>query len=177
VTPVNKIRIATPDTDHALGAVKVEVERATGFAAQLEFQEIDSTELVVELRLTDSSTVRPGLVARAVERSTGDLEVLSAWTEEPLRCDPTPPRRQTLLIADDAPMPAVAQRALRDELPTAQWVPIDGDPTAVGQRQWHLAVPMIGSDGQSVVGLRHRRGYSLRFNPLDAVAARVDLAS
>jgi hypothetical protein len=176
VTPVNTIRIATPDTDHALGDVKVEVERATGFAAHLELQEIDSTELVVELRLADSSAVRPGLVARAVERSTGGREVLSAWTEAPFRCDPTPPLEQTLLNTG-GPMPAVAQRALRDELPTAQWLSVDGGSTAGGQRQWHLAVPMIRSDGQSVVGLRPRRGYSLRFNPLDAVATRVDLAS
>jgi hypothetical protein len=177
VTPVNKIRIATPDTDDALGNVRVEVERATGFAAELEFQEIDCTDLVVELRLADADAVQPGLVARAVERSTRDLEVLSAWTEVPLHRDPTPRLRQTLVSASDGPMPAFAQRALRDELPTAQWLPIDGDPTEVGQCQWHLAVPMIRSDGQTVVGLRRRRGYSLRFNPLDAAAARMDLAS
>jgi hypothetical protein len=177
VTPVNKIRIATPDTDNALGTVRVEVERATGFAAELEFQEIDRTDLVVELRLADADAVQPGLVARAVERSTADLEVLSAWTEVPLSRGPNPPLRQTLLTANDGPMPAFAQRALRDELPTAQWLSIDGDPAEVGQCQWHLAVPMIRSDGQPVVGLRHRRGYSLRFNPLDAAAARHDLAS
>jgi hypothetical protein len=119
VTPVNKIRIATPDTDDALGNVKVEVERATGFAAELEFQEIDCTDLVVELRLADSNAVQPGLVARAVERSACDLEVLSAWTEVPLDRHPTPPLRQTLLSATDGPMPPFAQRALRDELPTA----------------------------------------------------------
>lgn len=177
MTPVNKIRIATPDTDDALGNVRVEVERATGFAAELEFQEIDCTDLVVELRLADADAVQPGLVARAVERSTRDLEVLSAWTEVPLHRDPTPRLRQTLVSASDGPMPAFAQRALRDELPTAQWLSIDGDPAEVGQSQWHLAVPMIRSDGQAVVGLRHRRGYSLRFNPLDAAAARHDLAS
>jgi hypothetical protein len=177
VTPVNKIRIATPDTDHALGNVRVEVERATGFAAELEFQEIDRRDLVVELRLADANAVQPGLVARAVERSTHNLEVLSAWTEVPLDRGPNPPLHQTLLTAGDGPMPAFAQRALRDELPTAQWLSIEGDPAEVGQCQWHLAVPMIRSDGRPVVGLRRRRGYSLRFNPLDAAAARLDLAS
>jgi hypothetical protein len=177
VTPVNKIRIATPDTDNALGNVRVEIERATGFAAELEFQEIDRTDLVVELRLADASAVQPGLVARAVERSTHELEVLSAWTESPLTRHPTPPLRQTVLSATDGPIPAFAQRALRDELPTAQWLSMDDESAAVGQCQWHLAVPMIRSDGQPVVGLRRRRGYSLRFNPLDAAAARVDLAS
>jgi hypothetical protein len=177
VTPVNKIRIATPDTDNALGTVRVEVERATGFVAELEFQEIDRTDLVVELRLADASAVQPGLVARAVERSAHDLEVLSAWTEVALNRDPTPPLRQTLLSATDDPIPAFARRALRDELPTAQWLSMEDDLAAVGQCQWHLAVPMVRSDGQSVVGLRRRRGYSMRFNPLDAAAARMDLAS
>ena len=152
MTIVNKIRIATPDTDDALGNVKLEVERATGFSAQLEFQEIDHTELVVELRLVDWNSVRPGLVARAVECSTRDLDVLSAWREESFNCDPTPPLRQTVLNPSNDPMPAVARRALRDGLPTAQWLSIDGDSTEAGQRQWHLAVPMVRSDGQSVVG-------------------------
>jgi hypothetical protein len=177
VTTVNKIRIATTDTNDALGSVKTHVERATGFAATLEFQEIDQTELVVELRLVDWNAVRPGLVARAVEHSTRDLEVLSAWREEPLLCDPTPPLRQILLDASNDPMPEVARRALRDGLPTAQWLAIDGHPTDVGQCQWHLAVPMVRTDGQYVVGLRQRPGYSRRFNPLDAIAARIDLAS
>jgi hypothetical protein len=177
VTPVNKIRIATCDTDDALGNVRAEVERATGFAAELEFQEIDRTDLVVELRLAAANAVQPGLVAHAVERSTHDLEVLSAWTETPLHRHPAPPPRQTLLSATDDPMPAFAQRALRDELPTAQWLSTDDGSTAVGQCQWHLAVPMIRADGEPVVSLRHRRGYSLRFNPLDAAAARMHLAS
>jgi hypothetical protein len=177
VTAVNKIRIATSDNDNALGNVRVEVERATGFAAELEFQEIDCTDLVVELRLADASAVRPGLVARAVERSTHDLEVLSTWTEVPLNRHPTPPLHQTLLSATDDPIPVFAQRALRDELPTAQWLSLVDDSTAIGQCQWHLAVPMIRPDGHPVVGLRRRRGYSLRFNPLDAAAARIDLAS
>ncbi len=158
--PVSKLRVVTSDSPDALDVIRHEVEGATGLAVEPEIQELDGTELVVELRLLDASTVVPGLVARAVRRSPGGLDVL------------------VVLDGLDHRLPSVARRALRDGLATAQWGAggIAGGGAGV-EHSWQLAVPAVRADGRPVVGYRRRRGYSIRFGVRDAEAARAVLAS
>jgi hypothetical protein len=134
-------------------------------------------EVVVELCLADSSMCDSKLVVRAVERLSDDLEVLSAWQEAPPPRDPAPVTSQSVFAGTDVAMPQVAQRAFRDDLPTARWpgthsVPA-GEPTAC----WQLAVPMRRSNGEVLVGVLQRSGYSRRFGVREARALRLGLAS
>ena len=171
MTSTSKLRVATPDIADALDAVKVEVEGATGIAEQPVFQEIDRSELVVELSLADAGAVDPGHIAVAVESSASDLDVLSTWRESPVAHDPAPTASETVFNVIADPLPAVARRALHDDLPTAQWLPTIRD-VAGGDRSYGtLAVPVIRSDGPSLVGVRRRNGYSFRFNALEAAAS------
>jgi hypothetical protein len=177
MTSTSKLRIAVPDVADALDAVKFEVEEATGFAVEPVFQEIDRSELVVELCLADSNAADPRRVALAVESSAGNLDVLSTWNESPLPRDLAPRASETVFKDFDYPMPEVARRALSDELPTAQWLPTVDDVGRGDRSLWLLAVPVIRSDGPSLVGVRHRHGYSLRFSAHEAASARIGLAS
>jgi hypothetical protein len=72
-----------------------------------------------------------------------------------------------VLGAEHIAMPPVAQRAIADDLPTAQW-----DRSACS---WHLAVPSACRD-QVIVGMLHRTEYSHRFTTVDAFALRSGLA-
>jgi hypothetical protein len=173
----SKLRIAVPDKADALDVVKVEVESATGFAAQPVFQEIERSELVVELRLADSSAADPGHIALAVESSAGELDVLSTWMEPTLSPDPRPVASEIIFDVIDDPLPAAARRALRDGLPTAQWFPTINDIAGGDRSYWMLAVFANRSEGPPLVGVRRRHGYSLRFSAHDAVSARMGLAS
>ncbi len=173
----SKLRIAIPDIAHALDVVKVGVESATGFAAQPIFQEVECSELVVELRLADSSAADPGHIALALESSADDLDVLSTWTEPPLSRDPTPVPSETVFDVIDDPLPEVARRALRDGLPTAQWFPTISDVAGGDRSYWMLAVFANRSEGPPLVGVRRRHGYSFRFSAHDAVSAQIGLAS
>lgn len=173
----SKLRIAVPDMADALDVVKVEVESATGFAAQPVFQEIERSELVVELRLADSSAADPGHIALAVESSAGHLDVLSTWMEPTLSPDPTPVASEIVFDVIDDPLPEAARRALRDGLPTAQWFPTISDIAGGDRSYWMLAVSATRSEGPQLVGVRRRHGYSFRFSAHDAVSARMGLAS
>ena len=63
--PTNKLRVAIPDGKNALQVVTAEIEEATGIGLEPEFQEVDQGDLVVELRLADSSfTDSPAVVRR-----------------------------------------------------------------------------------------------------------------
>ena len=62
--PTSKLRVVTADAPEALRVIRQEVEEATGLAAQPEIQEVERSELVVELRLAGATVVAPGLVAR-----------------------------------------------------------------------------------------------------------------
>jgi hypothetical protein len=79
--PTSKLRVVVPDGANALRVVTTEIEEAAGIALEPELQEVDGGDLVVELRLADSSICDPKLVVRAVERLSDDLEVLSTWQE------------------------------------------------------------------------------------------------
>jgi hypothetical protein len=175
--PTSKLRVAVPDGANALRVVTAEIEEATGIAFEPELQEVDGGDLVVELRLADSSIGDSKLVVRAVERLSDDLEVLSTWQEAPPPRDPAPVMSPSVFAGTDVAMPEVAQRAFRDDLPTAKWpgtfrVPV-GEPKAC----WQLAVPMRRSNGQVLVGVLQRSGYSHRFGVHEAKALRLGLAS
>jgi hypothetical protein len=177
--PTSKLRVVTTDTPDALRVVREEVEEATGLAAEPEIQEVDGGELVVELRLAGPTPVVPGLVARAVGRSRRGLDVLSSWNEARGVVDPAPASGQVILDGLADHLPAVVRRALRDDIPTAQW---QGTSTGIrtpgeGSPAWQLAVPVVKADGRPLVAYQQRRGYSFRFGTHDVVAARVELAS
>jgi hypothetical protein len=179
--PTSKLRVVTADAPDALRVVRQLVEEATGLAAEPEIQEVDGSELVVELRLAGPTVAAPGLVARAVGRSSRDLDVLSTWNEALPMIDPAPASGQVILDGYDDHLPAVVRRALRDHLPTAQWQPAGAEAgtrlAGDGRPAWLLAVPVVRPDGRPLVGYQQRRGYSFRFGLQDIEAARVDLAS
>lgn len=164
--PTSKLRVAIADGEDALQVVTAEIEEAIGIGVEPEFQEIERGDLVVELRLADPSVPDSRLVAHAVERLSGDIEVLSAWQEVPLIRDPTPTTSQSVFAGTEGAMPEVAQRAIRDELPTATW-----------KSSWQLAVPVQRGDGQVFVGVQDRQGYSRRFGLHEVNALRLGLAS
>jgi hypothetical protein len=175
--PTSKLRVAVPDGANALRVVTTEIEEATGIALEPELQEVDGDDLVVELRLADSSICDPKLVVRAVERLSDDLEVLSTWQEASPPRDPAPVTSQSVFAGPDVAMPEVALRAFRDGLPTAQWPGTFRVPVGEATACWQLAVPMRRSNGQVVVGVQRRSGYSHRFGVGEAKALRLGLAS
>ena len=175
--PTSKLRVAVPDGANALRFVTAEIEEATGIALEPELQEVDGGDLVVELRLADWSICDSKLVVRAVERLSDDLEVLSTWQEAPPPRDPAPVTSQSVFASTDVAMPEVAQRAFRDDLPTAQWPRSSRVPGGEQKACWQLAVPMRRSNGQVLVGVQQRSGYSHRFGVHEAKALRLGLAS
>jgi len=160
--PTNKLRVATVDSPHAIGIACSAVEGAVGLPVRPELQEVEDGNLIIELQLGHASvdTSHPSRLASAVDKAVGDVEVLSSWKESSCS-EPTPQRCSNVLGVGYEPLPAVAQRALDDGLPTAQWDRSDAS--------WHLAVPSTCS-GKVIVGISHRRGYSYRFTAHDAAA-------
>jgi len=79
----NMLRIATADTAGAVDSACSEVEMAVGLPVRPELQEIENGCLILELRLGDANvhTPSPSRLALTVDKSTTDVEVLSAWTE------------------------------------------------------------------------------------------------
>ncbi len=177
MTAASKLRVATADAPDALDLMKVGVETATGFAVEPQFQEIDCGDLVVEMRLTDSQAAAPQLVARAIERSACGIEVLSTWKEASPTRAPAPVSSGQVFDVLEGPLPKVARRALLDDIPTAQWRGRAGGAARADRSYWQLAVPVVRSDGQSIVGVHRRQGYSLRFGVHDAGAVREGLTS
>lgn len=166
----NMLRIATADTAGAVDFACSEVEIAVGVPVRPELQEIENGCLIVELRLGDAHvhTPPPERLALAVDKSTTNVEVLSAW-KETSSLNPLPRRSDSVFTPPDASMASVAYRALQDDLPTAEW-----EPKALS---WHLAVPCTRTLRPTVVGLSRRRGYSVRFSSLEVAAFRRGLAS
>jgi hypothetical protein len=169
VRATNKLRISTTDASNALDIACSEVESAVGLPVQAELQEIEGGRLIVEIRLGTDAVLSPpaSRLAHAIDQSTSDIEVLSTWNE-PVRLAPGARFCEDVFGAEHDVMPSVAQRALEDDLPTAQW------DRAVSR--WHLAVPSECRD-QVIVGMIHRSGYSHRFTTIDAFALRNGLAS
>lgn len=133
---------------------------------------------MVELRHASSDLIDTKLVVRAVERLSDDVEVLSTWQEAaPPPRTPVPATGRAVLAGTGVPMPEVAQRALRDDLPTAKWPGASRVPVGEPKACWQLAVPVHRTDGQVLVGVMQRRGYSRRFGVHEATALRLGLAS
>jgi len=177
MTTTSRLRVAISDTAEALEIVKVEVEGATGYPVRPEFQESEFDELVVELRLDAPDSAEPNLIARAIERRTPDIDVLGAWNEDPRGYEPAPMASQFIFAATDDSMPDVAKRAVRDELATAKWQPHANTTPGSGTPHWQLAVPILQTDGEEIVAVQRRNGYSLRFTPDDVVGTWLGLAS
>lgn len=134
-----------------------------------EFQEIEGDNLIIELQLGEESeeSSRPADLASAIEKAIPRVEVLSSWKES-TSPEPHPRRCPDVLGVGYEPLPQVAQRALDDDLPTAQWDRSDSS--------WHLAVPSV-CGGKAIVGMSCRSGYSHRFSAHEAAALRSGLAS
>jgi hypothetical protein len=165
----SKIRIATTDATNAVALACSEVATALGLPVRAEFQEIEGSCLILELRLGDDvrQTAHPARLAVAVDHAAPGVEVLSAW-REPAATGLRPKSCHDVLGVVYDRMPPVARRALDDNLATAVW-----DRSAAA---WHLAVPSVCAT-QPIVGLSHRRGYTHRFTSLEAAAIRSGLAS
>jgi hypothetical protein len=169
MTAKNMLRVAMPDKAHAIDIACSDVESAVGLRVRAEFQEIEGSSLIVELQLGDEAEAapHPSQLASVVERAVSQLEVLSSW-EEMSSPAPTPRPCPSVLGVGYEPLPHVAQRALEDDLPTAQW--------DRAESSWHLAVPSVCS-GKAIIGMSRRYGYSHRFTAHDAAALRSGLAS
>ncbi len=169
MTAKNMLRVAMPDKAHAIDIACSDVESAVGLRVRAEFQEIEGSNLIVELQLGDGAepAPHPSRLASVVDRSVPQLDVLSSW-EETSSPAPTPRQCPSVLGVGYEPLPEVAQRAHDDDLPTAQWDRADSS--------WHLAVPSVCS-GKAIIGMSRRHGYSHRFTAHDAAALRSGLAS
>ena len=164
MTTKNMLRVATPDTAHA-----VDVESVVGLRVRVEFQEIERGNLIIELQLGDETrhSLHPSRLASVVDKAVANVDVLSSWkgSNTPVS---TPRYCPDVLGVGFEQLPHVAQRALDDGLPTAHWNPSDS--------AWHLAVPSVCS-GLAVVGMSHRGGYSHRFSAHEAAVLMSGLVS
>jgi len=169
MTAHNKLRVATLDTDQAMSIARSDVESAIGLRVRVEFQEIESPNLIIELKLGDETELspHPSRLAAEVDRAVANVEVLSSWKES-IPAAPLPRYCPEVLGVGYETLPQVAQRALDDDLPTAKWDRSDSS--------WHLAVPSLCC-GKSIVAMSYRSGYSHRFTAHDAAALRSGLAS
>ena len=178
MTPNIRLRVSLTDTSSGIGLITDCIHRATGIAAQPEFQELDRRDLLVELSLPAGPQSAVSGLARIVQRNSARFEVLSAWREAgPLPGIPVvsfePGRRLQICRAVDRDLPRSASRALEDGLPTACWRP----GTAERAPHWELAVPRVGSEDRPVALVARRSGYSYRFSSFDAEALKIRMTS
>jgi hypothetical protein len=169
MSPKYMLRIATPDADRAIEIACSDVESAVGLPVRAEFQEVEGGKLIIELQLggTTARSHNPSQMASAVGEKVSNLEVLSSWTQ-PTSLQPVPRPCPDVLGVGYERLPHVAQRALADGVPTAEW---DRSNSC-----WRLAVPSICRD-TAIVGMSHRSGYSHRFTAHHAATLRLGLAS
>jgi hypothetical protein len=113
-----------------------------------EFQEIDRSDLIVELQLGNEArqTLHPSRLASAVDVAVANVEVLSSRTE-PTSAEPSPRHCSDVINVAYSRLSQVAQRAVDDDLSTAEWDRMDFS--------WHLAVPSV-CRGRAIVGMSHR---------------------
>jgi hypothetical protein len=148
MTSSSMLRVAISDTAEALEIVKLEVEEATGYQ-----------------------------IARAIERTSRGIDVLGVWNAKQPDHEPVPIPSQLVFGATDHSMPDVAKRAVRDQLATARWHPSTNTTPGGDIPHWQLAVPVLQADGEEVVAVHRRNGYSLRYTPEDVVGTWLGLAS
>ncbi len=168
MTTTNKLRVATIDSAHAADKACSDVEAAVGLPVRAEFQEIECGDLIIELQLGNEAiqTLHPSRLASAVDVAVANVEVLSSWTE-PTFAAVAPRHCSDVIGVGYSRLCQVAQRAVDDDLPTAEW-----DRT---ESSWHLAVPSV-CRGRTIVGIAHRCGYSRRFTAFDVAGLRSGLA-
>ena len=176
MSSTSKLRVAIPDDTDALDVVTLEVERATGFEAQPVLQEMDHTDLVVEMQLTDSNAADPRRIALTVEQANADLDVLSSWKEADALPLQTTRAMPIVIETTDVVLPEVARRALENDVPTAQWLSRRNDAFGRDRACWILAVPSQRCGGAARVGICRRRGYATRFSANEAESALWSLA-
>jgi hypothetical protein len=172
----NKFRVAVPDHRQALETVRAEVESAVGCPVSPEFQEAERGALVIEMRLAEPAGPDPRRLARAIERSNQDIDVLSYWHDEQPSREASSIPIHAVLPAVAMELPDVARRALLDDLPTAAW-PASLSVGPVQPPAWLLAVPVTAPDGTGLVRMTQRSGYSHRFTSSDATSMQLELAS
>jgi hypothetical protein len=168
-----QLRIATVNDSHTVEAVSTQVRHATGLAVQPVFQEIDRRELIVELILNSVGSHSPGELARRIQSSAPNLEVLAGWHPLEPPVSSRPPRPDQLFFSDDVSVPPLARRAFDDLVATAGWQPTAGPDNS----HWLLAVPVVGGDGRMVAALARRDGHYHRFSARDAATLRDTLAA
>jgi hypothetical protein len=169
MTTKNMLRVATLDMDCAVDDARSDIQSAVGLRVRAEFQEIEGDSLIIELQLGDEveQSGPPARLASVIEQAVASVEVLSTWKESSSP-EPHPRHCPDVLGVGYEPLPQVAQRALDDNLPTAQWDRSDSS--------WLLAVPSV-CGGKTIVGMSRRGGYSHRFTTHDVAALRRGLAS
>lgn len=168
-----KLRIATVNDPRAVDAVTADVRNATGLEVQPVLQEIDRSELIVELALNSDGSRCPRELVRRIQRQAANLEVLASWHifESPFSYCST--RRCEVLFSDDVNVPPWGRRAFDDLVPTASWQPTAGSDNS----HWLLAVPLVAGDGRLVAALARRDGHYYRFSARDAATLRNTLAA
>jgi len=167
-----RLRVAVTDSSSAIGMVTTCIHRATGMVAQPEYQELDRHDLILELSVQSVDSAHPSGLARIVERHSDGFELLSSWRE--LEDGTEIGRRQPNEVCRaDIQLPHCAARAVRDHLPTSQWLAgLDGHPP-----HWELAVPCPEHDDRIIAAITRRNGYSQRFSALDARALHRQMTS
>jgi hypothetical protein len=169
MTATHKLRIATTDTAGAAGAACADISAALGLPVVAELQEIEGACLILELRLGTQAALiaKPSLLAATISEAVPHVMVLSAWKQRH-SLGAVPRYSHNVLAKCFDPMPPVADRALTDDLATAQW--------EYSKDRWHLAVPSFCTS-QRIVGLSQRIGHAQRFTSLDVAAIQRGLAA
>ncbi len=174
----SKLRIALRDNPEDIEFVRTKVEADTGMVLEPEFQEIDTTQLIVELRVAGAGGHGRDHLAEAVGGSVPEVDVLSTWHELPSTNGPGRPAFDAVVVVPTADAPEAVHRSLCSGIPTAMWCasrPGD-DRTGLGSG-WLLSVPLDHGGISPVTALARRRGYSIRFSAHDADAVRHQYAA
>ncbi len=173
----SKLRIALRDNPDDIEFVRTKVEADTGMVLEPEFQEIDTTQLIVELRVAGAGHRRDRL-AEAVGDSVPEVDVLSTWHELPSPDAPGRPAFDAVVVVPTADAPEAVHRSLCSGIPTAMWcAPGAGDDRSAAGSGWLLSVPLDHGGISPVTALARRRGYSIRFSAHDAAAVRHQYAA
>ena len=83
MTAKNMLRVAMPDKARAIDIACSDVEFAVGLPVRAEFQEIEGSNLILELQLGGEAEPTPhaSRLASVVDKAVSHLEVLSSWEE------------------------------------------------------------------------------------------------
>ena len=81
MTAKNMLRVAIPDEAHAIDIACSDVEFACGLPVRAEFQEIEGSNLIIELQVGDETepSPHPSRLSYVVDETASRIEVLSSW--------------------------------------------------------------------------------------------------